>query len=300
MKRFWDALIGPVLEAARPESIVEIGSDEGLNTRNLLAYAERTGAVVHVIDPVPKYDVAEWQQRYGPRFVFHRALSIDAIPSVDRMDLVLVDGDHNWYTVYNELRMIEERCAELSQPFPLVMLHDVGWPFGRRDLYYDPDTIPEEHRRPHGPEGIRPGVEGLLEEGGMIRDLEKASREGGPRNGVFTAVEDFLRETEQDLELIVVPGFHGLALLVPPGSRQNKGLAEILEIWNLPPNVARHAERLEGAWLETEAHRQDLHARNKRLVERNRAMEALRGRLGERDEEVARLRAELAERADGC
>jgi hypothetical protein len=299
MKRFWDALIGPMLDAARPGSILEIGSDEGLNTRNLLAYAETAGAVVHVIDPVPKYDVAEWQERYGPRFVFHRALSLDAIPSVDRIDLVLVDGDHNWYTVYNELRLIEELCAELSQPFPLVMLHDVGWPFGRRDLYYDPDTIPEEHRRPHGPEGIRPGVEGLLEEGGMIRDLEKATREGGPRNGVFTAVEDYLKETQQRLDLIVVPGFHGLAILVPPRFRENEELAKLLDIWDLSPNVARHAERLEETWLETEAHRQELHARNKRLVERNRAMEALRARLGERNEEVARLRAELAERADG-
>ena len=289
MKRFWDALIGPILEAAWPKSIVEIGSDEGLNTRNLLTYAERTGALVHVIDPVPKYDVAEWQERYGPRFVFHRALSVDAIPSVDRMDLVLVDGDHNWYTVYNELRLIERRCAELSQPFPLLMLHDVGWPFGRRDLYYDPDTIPEEYRRPYGPEGVRPGVEGLLEEGGLIQGLEKANREGGPRNGVLTAVEDFLKETDQELELIVVPGFHGLALLVPPRYRRNRGLAEVLDNWDLPPNVARHAERLEEAWLEVEVQRQELHARNRRI-------KTLRAQLEERDEKINRLRAELPAR----
>ena len=324
MKRFWDAVIGPMLEAARPESIVEIGSDEGLNTRNLLAYAEGVDAVVHVVDPVPKYDVAEWQERYGPRFVFHRALSVDAIPSIDRMDLVLVDGDHNWYTVYNELRLIGERCAELSQPFPLVMLHDVRWPFGRRDLYYDPDTIPEEYRMPHGPEGIRPGVEGLLDEGGLIQGLEKATTEGGPRNGVFTAVEDFLKETDLDLELVVVPGFHGLALLVPPGLRRNGRFAEILDTWNLEPNVARHAERLEEEWIETGLRYQEQHRnlnrrnqelterneslvernrslveRNQSLVERNRKMKALRERLGERDEEITRLRTNPAQRPDG-
>ena len=307
MKRFWDTVVGPILEAARPKSIVEIGTDEGLNTRNLLTYAEGVGAVVHVVDPVPKYDVAEWQERYGPCFVFYRNLSIDAIPSIPGIDLVLVDGDHNWYTVYNELRLIERRCAELSQPFPLVMLHDVGWPFGRRDLYYDPDTIPKEYCRPYGPEGIRPGVEGLLEEGGLIQGLEKAKCEGGPRNGVLAAVEDFLRETEQEVELIVVPGFHGLALLVPPRYRRNRGLAEILDIWDLPPNVARHAERLEEAWLEVEVRRQELHARylmiktlraqlDQQLHARKRRIKKLRAQLEERDEKINRLRAKLPDR----
>jgi hypothetical protein len=29
MHRFWDTIIGPVLEALQPQSIVEIGYDEG-------------------------------------------------------------------------------------------------------------------------------------------------------------------------------------------------------------------------------------------------------------------------------
>src|SRR5688500_18188635 len=106
MKRLWDTMIEPILEATRPKSIVEIGSDEGLNTRNLLQFCERTDAVEHVIDPAPKYDISEWRERYGERFVFYRALSLDVISSLDTFDLVLVDGDHNWYTVYNELRSI--------------------------------------------------------------------------------------------------------------------------------------------------------------------------------------------------
>lgn len=289
MKRFWDAIIEPILEAARPKSVLEVGSDYGENTRNLLAFCEAHDAVLHVVDPVPKYDVAEWRERYSERFVFHQELSLDALSRIDPPDLLLLDGDHNWYTVYNELRLIEERCAELSQPFPLVMLHDVRWPFGRRDLYYDPETIPEDYRRPHGPEGIRPGVEGPLEEGGLIQGLEKATIEGGPRNGVFTAVEDFLKETGQQLELVVVPGFHGLALLVPPRFRQNEDLAEILDTWNLPPNVALHAGRLEEAWLETQVRYQEQHARlnkrNQELRERNRSLTERNRSLTERNRE---------------
>jgi hypothetical protein len=268
MKRFWDTIIEPILEATRPKSIVEIGSDEGLNTRNLLAFCESTDAVLHVVDPVPKYDVSEWQERYGRHFVFYRALSVDAIPSIGRFDVVLVDGDHNWYTVRNELRLIEERSAELTQPFPLVMLHDIDWPYGRRDLYYDPDTIPEAHRKPFSRKGVKPGDKGVLEEGGLNRQYHKAVDEGGPSNGVLTAIEDFLNETEQELGWIRVPGFHGLGLLVPVRLRQNKALVEILDAWDLPPAVARHIGRIEEAWLEAEIRRQEQHARANRLKAR--------------------------------
>jgi hypothetical protein len=265
MKRLWDTMIEPILEATRPKSIVEIGSDEGLNTRNLLEFCERTDAVLHVIDPVPKYDVSEWLERYGERFVFYPALSLDVIPSLGTFDLVLVDGDHNWYTVYNELRSIEERCAGSGQPFPLVMLHDIDWPFGRRDLYYDPDTVPEAYRQPFGTKGVRPGDVGLCDEGGLIQGYTKAVHEGGSHNGVFTAVEDFLRETSLDLDLMRIPGFHGLGVLIPRRLRENENLVEVLRTWDLPPAVVRHIERLERTWLESEVRRHAQRARADKL-----------------------------------
>jgi len=263
MKRLWETVIEPMLEATHPKNIVEIGSDEGLNTRNLLQFCERTDAVLHVIDPAPKYDVSEWRERYGERFVFYPALSLDVIPSLDRFDSVLVDGDHNWYTVYNELRLIEERCAESGQPFPLVMLHDIDWPFGRRDLYYDPATIPEAYRQPSDTKGVRPGDKGLCDEGGLIQGFSKAAHEGGPRNGVLTAVEDFLRDT--DLDLMRIPGFHGLGVLIPQRLRENGEFVEVLRIWDLPSAVIRHIERLEQTWLESEIRRQAQHARANKL-----------------------------------
>ncbi len=62
---------------------------------------------------------------------------------------MFLDGDHNWYTVFHELRLIEEHCQRNERLFPLVLLHDLGWPYGRRDLYYNPETIPAEYRQPY-------------------------------------------------------------------------------------------------------------------------------------------------------
>ncbi len=279
MKRFWDTLVEPMLEAARSKSIVEIGSFKGENTRNLLDFCERTDAVLHVVDPAPRYDVDELRARYGERLVFHEALSLDALKTIDGFDAVLIDGDHNWFTVFHELRLIEERCVE----FPLVVLHDIFWPFGRRDMYYGPETIPEPYRKPHEPKGVRPGEKELLEEGGLGQGLEKALEEGGPRNGVLTGVEDFLKETERDLELVTIPGFHGIGLLFPARLKEdNEEFAKFLRVWNLPPGVRAHAENLERAWLESEIYRLHLHARLNKLQKRQEELKSRQEAKNER------------------
>ena len=58
----------------------------------------------------------------------------------------MIDGDHNYYTVSEELRLIAERAG--NEQMPLLLFHDVSWPHGRRDDYFDPSQIPEDMRQP--------------------------------------------------------------------------------------------------------------------------------------------------------
>jgi hypothetical protein len=267
--QFWDTITEPVLEALQPKTLVEIGSDQGFNTRKLLGFCQQHDTKLHVIDPLPKYDVAAWQEQYGEHLVFHRALSLDALPTIDRFDAVLIDGDHNWYTVFNELKLLEERSKDPSLHFPLVMLHDIGWPYGRRDLYYNPETIPEEYRKPYEQSGMRPESEELLEDGGLNRSLANAVSENDPRNGVLTAVEDFLEETEQLIELVQLPGLNGLGILVPSQFiKQNSKLAGFLGDLDLSPTLTRYLELVEEARIEMEIDLQEHRARSQRLRRR--------------------------------
>jgi hypothetical protein len=276
MYRFWDTIIQPVLELLRPETIVEIGSEYGQNTQKLLAFCQRNDAKLHVIDPLPKYDVAAWQEEYGEHLIFHKALSLYALPKIDWFDAVLIDGDHNWYTVFSELKLMEERCEASSRPFPLVMLHDVGWPYGRRDGYYNPSTIPDKYRKQHAKKGMRPGVAHLVKKRGLNENMANAISENEPRNGVLTAVEDFVRETKQEIELIKLPGLHGLGLLVPLRlEEQNAELAQFLGVLNLSPPVARYIEMIEDVRLNAEIDRHVSNAikdENKVLASENRRL----------------------------
>ena len=81
--------------------------------------------------------------------MFHLGISHDVLPTLPPADVALIDGDHNWFTVYHELKMLAATSREAGAPLPLLVLHDVAWPYGRRDLYYEPSRIPEEFRQPH-------------------------------------------------------------------------------------------------------------------------------------------------------
>ncbi len=41
------------------------------------------------------------------------------------MDAALIDGDHNWYTVYHELRLFAEGAKRNGTALPVLVMHDV-------------------------------------------------------------------------------------------------------------------------------------------------------------------------------
>lgn len=215
MRRFWNSVIKPIFIAENIRNIVEIGADKGDNTANLLQYAKESGGHLDSVDPYPSFPADEWAEKSDGAFKMHRCLSLEAIPSLENADVFLIDGDHNWYTVYNELKLILETYPG---HFPLVLFHDICWPYDRRDLYYNPENIPPEYRRPYEKKAIKFGSSELCSEGINSR-LNNAVSAGGERNGVKTAVEDFLSGNPQlGLEYYSMDIINGLGMLVNPNA----------------------------------------------------------------------------------
>ncbi len=247
MLPFFADVIRPMLEVLEPAAVVEIGCEHGKLTRKLCEAVRPWNGKVHAIDPAPLFDERIWTDELAPVLTVHREKSLDALPRVLPVDVVLVDGDHNWFTVIEELRAIERVCRERGAEQPLVMLHDVAWPYGRRDLYYDPSTIPEHARQPYAKRGISPTASELLPHGGMNAHLANALHEGGPRNGVLTAVEDYLKESSIDYLFAKIPAAFGLGILLPRALGARLPELEALVVPWTAPAVEAFVDRLETA-----------------------------------------------------
>lgn len=231
MKIFWSTVIEPLLAIVNPRVLVQIGCGRGENTRNLIDYCTEHHCDLHVIDPEPRldaHDLARWQDQCDFDFTLHVGRSLDVLPRLGRVDVAIIDGDHNWYTVYHELLELEKKPAAWPGRFPIALLHDVAWPCGRRDRYHQPTAVPERYRQPIREEGVYPGIHGTTGLQGFHVGRAHATHEGGERNGVQTAIDDFCRVAQTEFDCVRVPIFNGLGILYPRRLESNSSFAQFL------------------------------------------------------------------------
>jgi len=197
--------------------VLEIGVEAGVHTRMLLRLLGELDGRLTSIDPhiglfLRLRTLGNRRARFVP------APSLEALPRLhaagEQFDCAIVDGDHNWYTVFHEL----EALLPMIRPRGIILLHDVAWPYARRDQYYAPRRIPAEFRQPIARLGVIEGQSELVPAGaaapGKNANLWHALAEGGPRNGVLTAVEDFMAAHESERwTLKIVASWDGLGIL---------------------------------------------------------------------------------------
>ena len=250
----FSSLILPCLDEAKAQTINEIGSEFGGMSRVLAERCETQGGTLTCIDPEPADGFADWARDLD--HVHHRAQpSLDALTECPAADAWFVDGDHNYYTVYHELRAIDAIQAEAGKPL-LAFLHDVSWPCARRDFYYTPDRIPAGWRHPHSYDvGVRLDSMDTFVQRGLrgMGHFAVALHAGGERNGVLTAVEDFLKEADSEarpLYYVHVPAVLGLGIIFDASAEWSGALAEFLLPYHANPLIARLEENRLRNYLE--------------------------------------------------
>jgi SAM-dependent methyltransferase len=205
---FVEKFIVPILQEWKATRVCEIGASFGKSTEILAALPSVS---VTVIDPCLDCNL-ETKFANVSQVVVKRGLSLEVLPTLqEKFDCILIDGDHNWFTVYQELQEISGR--ELLRPGGIIFLHDVDWPWGRRDMYYQPEKVPAEFRQPMDMKGVVLGQNALSDRHGFSRGVAKAPHEGGPRNGVLTAIEDFMKEHQGEYAFAQLFGDDGLGIL---------------------------------------------------------------------------------------
>jgi hypothetical protein len=105
MRFFTSRVIKPYIIGSGYRSLCEIGAQNGSTTDELLTIPS---LVIDIIDLRLDGDLCG-KYRDNERIQLHRAISLDVLRKVSgQFDCILIDGDHNWYSVYNELKTITE------------------------------------------------------------------------------------------------------------------------------------------------------------------------------------------------
>lgn len=148
-------------------------------------------------------------------------LNFDMLLELSNYDAIFLNYDPNWYTVYNELKIIKKQ----NDLFPLVFICHNVFPHKRRDSYINPDFIPEEFRKEYSKNFE---YEDIL----LTDDFYHAIEQNTPKNGVLTAIEDFLSENSS-IGIMDIKFLNGITILYPKNSishiRLNKLAEEIVE-----------------------------------------------------------------------
>jgi len=155
-------------------TLLEIGVDRGVTLIPLIAFLARTRPVFNVIGVdilvqeqvrvmVGNLDLQQTQQA----FLIEKN-SLEVLPQmIDqgmKFDVVLIDGDHNYHTVAEEMKHLEA----LTRPGSLVVIDDYDGRWADRDLWYvdregyetNEHATPKVETEKHG---VKPAVDEWLE-----------------------------------------------------------------------------------------------------------------------------------------
>lgn len=221
-------LVQQLVTGLRPSHVLEVGSESGEVSALLADLVVSWGGRLTVIDPQPAPIVQGLADRGALRLV--AGCTPEALDLVGVVDLAILDGDHNYATLRGELSELFASSA------PVVLLHDVGWPWARRDLYYDPGRLAVGDVHPcsydHGvvPDRSEPLLGGGFRGRGAFAI---AIEEGGPRNGVLTAVEDFLAE-RPELRFRRLDAIFGFGVIYARDDERAAVVDQVLDTYDSP------------------------------------------------------------------
>ena len=271
-------IIQRCLGIVRPERLLEVGGEAGLFTRTLVEWSDELQFEVLVVEPYPSPALRDLAARGNLRLI--EGKSPEALSPAGACDVYLLDGDHNFETLAGELQALVEVCGD--RPF-LALLHDVGWPNARRDMYYGSQAGSSDNPGMCMTAGAVPGNSGVTAWGFRGEgDFAIAREEGGVRNGVLSAVEAFLESTD-GYRFLRIPCLFGLGVLFPVDAPWAAAIEAELAPYHENPLLARMEENRLTLFLEV-LRLQDSLAIAERDLERVRL---------EQEEEIEDLSAEL-------
>lgn len=169
-----------------------------------------------IVDEIINYDATftlfdlNYVSNFNEKIKIIKDYPLDSLNNLNDYDAIFINDDANWFTVYNELNLVKKNNEE----FPLVFICNNRFPNKRRDSYYDPNIIPKEYRK----ESLKELPICFKNNKINISDGNfHACLESDNKNGVLTAIDDFLNENKQ-IGIMDINFIEEITILFPKNS----------------------------------------------------------------------------------
>jgi hypothetical protein len=204
------------------ESVLEVGVESGQVSS---IYTELGASKVYCIDPYPTTELRETLAK-NPKLELVERPSPQVLAELPAADLYVLDGDHNYAVLHGELTYLLKHA-----PDAVIALHDVLWPWSRRDLYYEPTLLTGDAKHEVSFEDGPTIWHDELTPAGFVGhgSYSVAVEAGGERNGVLTAIEDAIAEAEDDWLFVIVPAVFGMGVMVRKNAPFAKKMLDALK-----------------------------------------------------------------------
>ncbi|WP_406535128.1 hypothetical protein [Methanobrevibacter sp.] len=199
-------IIPIILNRFKVKNIIISGTSDKETIKQILEYCNTSSSSYIAIDSLDDSDEDIIKEH-----------TLDVLPYFNDYEAIFLNDDPNWYTIYNELKIIKQNNAE----FPLVFIGNNIFPHKRRDSYIDPNIIPEEFVNDCSQYF---NYKNILIEDGFFHAID----ENTPKNGVLTAIEDFISENPS-IGIMNIKLLNGTTILYPKNSISQIRLGRLSE-----------------------------------------------------------------------
>lgn len=219
MELLWRCFVEPICNIIKPEVLVSIGPISEVDMRLPLDYCAEEEVELHVFHPDLPDNLLRCIDDFDLDFESHENLTAANIKELGFPETYLYHGESSWTAVHSFLTLLKQTYSKSRKPFPTIFIRETGWPYGQRDRYNDENA---GNLHPSTTEGLLPARTESVSTGGLFSGQLHAKVEGGEKNGVQTAIDDFMRSSRMRLDYFAVNGMHGLGVLLPSGLVEKK------------------------------------------------------------------------------
>lgn len=202
--------INEILIDSESKNIILIGFKSEKLIQFILNYVKINSGNVIVIDPRPQISIDDIIMDNSVNFTLYNENSLKKLDDFQDYDAIFIDGNPNWYTVYNELNIVEKNCKK----FPLIFVCNSSFPHERRDTYYYFDCIPFNYQHVHSKNlVIFQDIHDKSKRITIKDDDYHAIYQNSQKNGVLTAIEDYIKTTTLNVDKTLVDSETGIQLV---------------------------------------------------------------------------------------